>query len=88
MTIQGLYCYLDMGKNTVTYHKCSHVPNLLKIKNHLDIMCPVRYLKVSVNKPPWLSHHITESINDRNKLFREANATQDNDILSRAQIDW
>ena len=29
MTIQGLYCYLDMGNNTVTYHKCSHVPNLI-----------------------------------------------------------
>ena len=29
MTIQGLYCYLDMGNNTVTYHKCSHVPNLV-----------------------------------------------------------
>ena len=31
MTIQGLYCYLDMGNNTVTYHKCSHVPNLIYI---------------------------------------------------------
>ena len=29
MTIQGLYCYLDMGNNTVMYHKCSHVPNLM-----------------------------------------------------------
>ena len=29
MTIQGLYCYLDMGNNTVMYHKCSHVPNLI-----------------------------------------------------------
>ena len=29
MTIQGLYCYLDMGNNTVMYYKCSHVPNLV-----------------------------------------------------------
>ena len=28
MIIQGLYCYLDMGNNTIAYHKCSHVPNL------------------------------------------------------------
>ena len=28
MTIQGLYCYLDMGNNTIMYYKCSHVPNL------------------------------------------------------------
>ena len=31
MTKQGLYCYLDMGNNTVTYHKCSQVPNLLNV---------------------------------------------------------
>ena len=30
MTIQGLYYYLDMGNNTVTYHKCSYVLNLVK----------------------------------------------------------
>ena len=31
MTKQGLYCYLDMGNNTVMYYKCSHVPNLLNV---------------------------------------------------------
>ena len=25
ITVQGLYCYLDMGNNTVMYYKCSHV---------------------------------------------------------------
>ena len=29
MTIQGLYCYLDMGNDTVMYYKCSHVQNLV-----------------------------------------------------------
>ena len=29
ITIQGLYCYLDMGNDTVMYYKCSHVPNLV-----------------------------------------------------------
>ena len=29
ITIQGLYCYLDMGINTVMYYKCSHVRNLV-----------------------------------------------------------
>ena len=29
ITIQGLYCDLDMGNDTVMYYKCSHVPNLL-----------------------------------------------------------
>ena len=29
ITIQGMYCDLDMGTNTGMYYKCSHVPNLL-----------------------------------------------------------
>ena len=29
ITIQSLYCDLDMGTNTVMYYKCSHVPNLV-----------------------------------------------------------
>ena len=28
MTIQGPYCYLDMGNNTVTYYKCNHEPDV------------------------------------------------------------
>ena len=30
ITIQSLYCDLDMGTNTVMYYKCSHVPNLMR----------------------------------------------------------
>ena len=29
ITIQGLYCYLDMSNNTGMYYKCSHVRNLV-----------------------------------------------------------
>ena len=42
---------------------------LVKIKSHLDVMCPIKYLKVTVNKPLWLTHHIIESLNDHNNLF-------------------
>ena len=38
MTIQGLYFHLDMGNNTVTYHKCSHVQNL-----KLRFLAPYRF---------------------------------------------
>ena len=31
ITIQSLYCDLDMGTNKIMYYKCSHVPNLLRI---------------------------------------------------------
>ena len=42
-----------------------------KINYHLNVMCPIKYIMVSNKKPFWLSHHIIESINDRNKLYRE-----------------
>ena len=48
MTIQGLYCYLDMGKNTVTYHKCSHVPNLLNENIRLLNFSLYIYINVSM----------------------------------------
>ena len=57
-----------------------------KIKNHLDIMCPIKYLKVSTIKPFWLSHHIIESLNERNRLFREAKMSHSIDALSKALV--
>ena len=38
ITIQGLYCYLDMGNDTVMYYKCSHVPNLFTLHFILHTM--------------------------------------------------
>ena len=66
-------------------------PNILweiivnNINSHLDVMCPIKNLKVSCNKPFWLSHHIIESLNDKNKLFRDAKISGDNETLSKAR---
>ena len=65
MTIQGLYCYLDMGNNTVTYHKCSHVPNLLIL---IDLRFPVRcflfiyHLQQKYFEPVFIDLHNHKSI--------------------------
>ena len=45
---------------------------LERINTHLEVMCPLKYLKVSNHRPYWLSNHIIEAINDRNALFRRA----------------
>ena len=42
ITIQSLYCDLDMGTNTVMYYKCSHVPNLVIAPNVDDPMSNVQ----------------------------------------------
>ena len=43
ITIQGLYCYLDMGNNTVMYYKCSHVPNLVSPLHQHDYIRAMKY---------------------------------------------
>ena len=48
-----------------------------QITSHLSVMCPVKPIKITTNKPFWLSHHIFESINDRNRLFKLAKANQE-----------
>ena len=61
---------------TGLYHEAD--PNIIwdlilnRMNSHLEVMCPKTYLKVNNNKPYWLTHHIIESINDRNTLFRRA----------------
>ena len=49
MKIQGLYCYLDMGNNTVTYHKRSHVPNLFMFVAKSCAMDTYRISKYIIN---------------------------------------
>ena len=66
-------------------------PNVLwdiiyfKICKHLDIMCPLKYLRVSTKKPFWLSHHIIELINDRNKMYKIAISIPNKENLTKAR---
>ena len=42
------------------------------ISKHLEILCPIKYIRVRQNSPPWITHDILEAINDRNLLFKLA----------------
>ena len=67
-------------------------PNILwdilihKINTHLSVMCPIKFIRVTINKPFWLSHHILESINDRNHLYKKAKNTKTHDDLMKAKL--
>ena len=87
---KNTFCSLLSNDDWVFFYK-ERDPNILwdllleKINTHLSIMCPIKYIKVSTNKPFWLSHHIFESINDRNNQYKNAKLTNDPDDLSRAR---
>ena len=47
----------------------------------LDIMCPIKQLKVVDNKPEWLTHELLVKMRQRDKAFRKAK-------LTKRQADW
>ena len=49
------------------------------------VMCLLKHVKVSIKRPYWFSHHIIESINDRNKLFKMAKTSGDPAVLASAR---
>ena len=42
------------------------------ITMHLDVMCPMKFIRIRENSPPWISQDIVEAINDRNSLYKTA----------------
>ena len=84
------FCTLLQADNWAEFFAESN-PNILwdilleKIEAHLGIMCPLKYIKITNNKPFWLSHHIFESLNDRNLLYRKAKSTNDANDLHNAR---
>ena len=57
------------------------------IQKHLDIMCPIKFIRIRKNSPPWITHEIVEAINDRNCSFKQAynNNTEVNIKNARVQ---
>ena len=58
---------------------------LEKINTILETMCPIKRIKVTKNRPFWLSHHILESIHDRNNLYAKAKKSNNYNDLVRAR---
>ena len=52
--------------------------NILRtnIQNEIEIMCPIKDIKISKQKDPWITEEILELINDKNDLLNEAKRTQ------------
>ena len=42
------------------------------IELHIDVMCPIKFMKFRTNSPPWITQEIIESMNDRNDLYKQA----------------
>ena len=71
--------FLETNPN-VTWDKI--MDNIVKI---INVMCPLKQIKIFLNKPYWLSHHMKESINERNKLYRDAKVSGDPTTLTSAR---
>ena len=53
----------------------------LYTKSFISTLVPCKIYKNKNNSPPWNTHEIIESINDRNAMFRQAkNSLNNNDI--------
>ena len=57
------------------------------ILKHLDIMCPIKFIRIRINSPPWITLEIVEAINDRNAFYKEVrlNNSIENTTRARAQ---
>ena len=56
------------------------------LKKHIDVMCPIKYMRVRVNSPPWITQDIIEAINDRNLLFKQAKISENLNDLRLARV--
>ena len=57
-----------------------------KLSDILQTMCPIKNIRVTKSKPFWLTHHILEAINDRNKSYAEAKKSDNKYDLARARL--
>ena len=45
------------------------------VKTFIDIMCPIKYMKIRTNSPPWITQEVIEAMNDRKTLYRKHKQT-------------
>ena len=55
------------------------------IRKHIDIMCPIKCIRIRTNSPPWITQEVIESINDRNHLYSKLRAKTNEGDLSQAR---
>ena len=55
------------------------------VQKHIDIMCPIKFIKIRTNSPPWITQDVIESINDRNHLYSKMQIKIDDGDMTQAR---
>ena len=55
------------------------------IRTHIDIMCPIKFLKIRSNSQPWITQEVIEAINDRNELYSDLQRSNDDGDIIEAR---
>ena len=55
------------------------------IENHVNVMCPIKFMRIRTNSPPWITQDVIEAINDRNSLYTQFKNTRNPIDLSLAR---
>ena len=56
------------------------------IVDHINVMCPLRFMKIRTNSPPWITQEVIEAINDRNTFYRQSRPSNDPSDLKAARV--
>ena len=59
---------------------------LKTIEQHINIMCPIKFMRFRTNSPPWITQEVIEAINDRNSQYRQAKTSMDPVDLKNAHL--
>ena len=58
---------------------------LNKIRKHVDIMRPIKYIRIRNDSPPWITQDVLEMINDRSASFKIAKTSGLHEDLKNAR---
>ena len=77
-TLQQLIQFTDWTK-CYTFNNPDELWNFIKstIEDHVNVMCPLKYMRIRTNSPPWVTQDVVEAINDRNALYKQFKRSND-----------
>ena len=69
-----------MGEDWESYYQIPDPTELWNfiitaIKRHMDVMCPLKYIRIRLDSPPWINQEVIELINDRSMCYRKVKAS-------------
>ena len=54
------------------------------IRNHIDIMCPLKHFRVKQQKEQWITNELLELIKDKDTLLKHARKRKDKQLWIKA----